>query len=193
MKALGQNLPPVVAWTLPVAATLACVLGNSLAQEQRVNPLRPVANSAANNNGFAADRDKLCNQALAFAVREEWNSAIQSASQALKLQRIYLGADQPEAFGILESIAVWDDRAGDYRAATERWEELQHLSENVRGEKHWSTVSARVFSAECRRAAQLTQPEQQQLAEASRLSFKADQQLATGKYAEARDLATKSR
>ena len=138
---------------------------------------------------FVPQRDKLCQEAVASATAEKWNLAIAAAEKALQLQRVELGAEQPEAFGILESIAVWNDRAGDYRAAAKAWSELEQLSAKVRGESHWTTVTARSFRDACRQAAKLSEHDQTRLADASRLSFQADQKLAAGKYAAARDLA----
>jgi CHAT domain-containing protein len=175
-----------------LAAVLACVFAVATADEPRINPLRLAPTPAtvvSDAKGFADERDKLCQEALKFAADEKWDRAIEAAKKALTIQQSHFGAEQPEAFGILESIAVWHDRAGDYRAATDDWSELAQLSGKVRGESHWTTVTARSFHDACRLAAKLTPPFQHRLADASRLRFQADQQLAAGKYAEARDLA----
>ena len=129
---------------------------------------------------------------MQLAAQEKWEQALQFATQARDVQQTRLGAEQPEMFGILESIAVWQDRSGDYRAAADTWQQLHDLSAKVRGEKHWSTVSAGLFGEACAKAAQFKSEDQQRLATASQLSFHADQAMSAGKYAEASDFARKS-
>jgi CHAT domain-containing protein len=177
-----------IAWL--AVAVLASYSLAVRAQERRPNRLRPVSAAAVlPATDFALQRDKLCQAAVVAATAEQWNLAIAAAEKALQLQRAELSAEQPEAFGILESIAVWHDRAGDYGAAAKAWSELEQLSAKVRGESHWTTVTARSFRDACRQAAKLSEHDQTRLADASRLSFQADQKLAAGQYAEARDLA----
>ncbi len=171
---------------------MACAA--SIGQEIRTNPLRPASApaSAGGKEQHSAERDKLCQQAMQFAAGEQWDRAIEAVQQAIQIQCTYLAAEQPEQFAMLESLAVWQDRAGQYDGATATWDDLKQLSAKVRGEKHWSTVCARVFGDACRKAAQQTAESQQRLAKASVLSFYADQQMAAGKYREAADLARQS-
>src|SRR5262245_8190826 len=113
-------MPKWFAVAVQVAATLASVAVVGHAQERRTNPLRPEASADSNapTAHDAAERDKLCGQAMQLAAREQWEEAIQAAQHALQIQRT-LGPRQPEAFAIMESLAVWQDRAGHYGAAAE--------------------------------------------------------------------------
>jgi CHAT domain-containing protein/Tfp pilus assembly protein PilF len=138
---------------------------------------------------FAGQRDHLCNQAVQLAIDKKWNAAIQSARQALEFQRKHLGAQEPEVFGILECIAVWQGRAGRCADAAKTWSELRQLSAIIRGPSQWSTVTALRFAEACTQAAQLDRRDQQRLAAAAELSYEADQQFAAGKYEQARDLS----
>ncbi len=154
-----------------------------------MNPLRSTAPVAGAESDVVERRDRLCNQAVQLAIDKKWDAAIQSATQALDLQRKHLGAEQPEVFGILEWIAVWQDRAGQYAEAAKTWSELRQLSAIIRGPSHWSTVTALRFAEACSQAAQLDRRDQQRLATAAELSYQADQQFAAGKYEQARDLS----
>jgi CHAT domain-containing protein len=172
-----------------IVGLLALMSTPALGQEPRVNPLRSTATVAGAESELAGQRDRLCNQAVQLAIDKKWDAAIQSARQALDLQRKHLGADQPEVFGILELIAVLEDRAGQYAEVAKTWSELRQLSAIIRGPLHWSTVTALRFAEACSQAAQLDRRDQQRLATASELSYQADQQFAAGKYEQARDLS----
>ncbi len=173
---------------------LACAV--SLGQEIRTNPLRPTPapapTSAGGTEQHSAERDKLCQQAMQFATVEQWGHAIEAVQQAIQIQRTYFASDQPEHFLMLESLAVWQDRAGQYNDAAATWDDLKHLCAKARGEKHWSTVCASVFGDTCRKAAQQSAENQQRLANASVASTHADQQMAAGKYREVVGLARQS-
>lgn len=179
-----------------IILTLAFLPVSGGAQELRHNPLRsepaPLIPTTKNDIDYTSQRDQLCNQAMQLAMHEQWEQALQLAAQALELQQTHIGAEQPETLAILESMAVWQDRAAKYRAAADTWAQLQRLCVKVRGEKHWSTINARLFGETCEKAAQLNPQDQQRLATASGLSFQTDLQMAAGKYAEASELARKS-
>ena len=136
-----------------------------MVQEIRHNPLRPVVASPvspnANDDDYKSQREKLCTQAVQLAMQEQFDQALQLATQALEIQQAHLGAEQPEALVILETIAVWQDRAANYRAASGSWARLAQVSSKVRGENHWSTVNARLFGEVCEKAAQLSPQDQQ--------------------------------
>jgi CHAT domain-containing protein len=141
---------------------------------------------------YLAQRDQFFKQAAQLAVAEKWNQALPLAVEALQVQQQHVGAEQPETLTILESIAVWQDRAADYTAAAATWAQLKQLSTKVRGEKHWVTINAGLFGEVCSRAAQLALADQGRLANATSLSFKADVQMAAGNYKEASEFARQS-
>ena len=195
-KAAWRNVHNLLGFRIQIGVTLALLAVSGWAQEVRHNPLRPVVaspvSSTASAEDFKSQREKLCTQAVQFAMQEQFDQALQLAAEALEIQQTHLGAEQPEAFVILETIAVWQDRTARYGPAAESWAQLAQMSAKVRGDKHWSTVNARLFGEVCKKAAQLPPQDQQRLATASKLSFQTDQKMAAGNYLEASDLARKS-
>ena len=75
-----------------IVGLLASMAAPALGQEPRVNPLRSTAPVAGAERDVVERRDRMCNQAVQLAIDKKWDAAIQSAAQALDLQRKHLGA-----------------------------------------------------------------------------------------------------
>ncbi len=141
---------------------------------------------------FITQRDELYNQAVQLAAREKQMSALKVAKAALEIQKQHLGVTTEETCVLLELIASLQERRAEFESAIASWQELLLLSEKVRGRDHWSNRNLRLVADSCRYVAKLSEPEQQCLAEATRLSFQSDLLFTAGKYAEAKDAALKS-